>query len=327
MNASEATNPGAEQSTPDLGPGSALAPPAPRRRAAAAAGSWALVGAIALASAALGWTTGRAHAEHVARTEAVSRAGLVLVEASFDGAGLPAADGPFPDAGGPSGPADAPPPAELVGRLKADLLALRALYRRLAEVAELDGGEFDLEFESDAVTGDGEPLSALDPADPAAPRLLIERIDPMLERSSAMARIFADRRREYDARVSGRPLAGGAVSSGFGHRTDPMTGRRVAHRGLDYTGAVGEPIHALADGVVTYAGVNGGYGKLVEIEHADGFRTRYAHNDSVLVGLGERVDKGERIATLGNSGRSTGPHLHLEVRRDGVATDPRFFVR
>ena len=327
-------------------------------RARAAPGSWVLLGAVVAASASLGWLAGREHGELAARPAAVAagatgaavagpeRDGLVLVEASFDGGEEGRADGA---AGGglrvgPGGtasalvgplpgpvPGDAPAgpdaPAELVGRLKADLLFLRALYRRLADVAELDGGEFDVEFESDRTTGDGEPLPALDPANPGALGVLIERIDPMLERSRAMERLFAERRRDYDARVSGRPLAGGSISSGFGRRQDPLTGRTVAHRGLDFTGTIGQPIHALADGVVTYAGTNGGYGRLVELQHADGYRTRYAHNDAVLVELGALVKKGEPIATLGNSGRSTGPHLHLEVRRDGTATDPRFFVR
>lgn len=315
-------------------PSSVAAPRAPR--AVAAAGSWTLVGVIAASSAALGWFSGHAHGELDARAGAPGGQGeLVVVEASFDagaaarpggvpggaipGAALGAIRGPVPDA--------APASPELVGRLKADLLTLRALYRRLAAVAELDGGEFDVDFESDATTSDGEPLSALDPAKPAALGVLIARTDPMLARSAHMESIFTDRRREYDARVSGKPLADAAISSGFGYRVDPLTGRRVAHRGLDFTGHVGDPVHALADGVVTYAGLNGSYGQLVEIEHTDGYRTRYAHNDSVLVPLGKYVKKGEAVATLGNSGRSTGPHLHLEVRRDGAATDPRFFVR
>ena len=350
---------------PTAPPAASTAPPAGAptgapARARAAPGSWLLLGTIVAASASLGWLAGREHGQLAARPAAgAGPGGLVLVEASFDGGkggeadggglrvgpggtasalvgpvpgpflGPDPAPGPVPVPGTASGdaPADPGAPAELVGRLKADLLSLRALYRRLADVAELDGGEFDVEFESDRATGDGEPLSALDPADPDALGVLIERIDPMLDRSRAMERLFVERRRDYDARVSGRPLEGGAISSGFGRRQDPLTGRTVSHRGLDFTGAVGQPIHALADGVVTYAGANGGYGRLVELQHADGYRTRYAHNDAVLVELGALVRKGEPIATLGNSGRSTGPHLHLEVRRDGTATDPRFFVR
>ena len=293
---------------------------------------WALVGTIAAASAALGWTAGVESGERraggLAPDVAPGGAAVVLVEASFDGRDAAAATPPAPAAATPPAPPPATPaPAELVGALKADLLTLRSLYRRLAEVAELDGGEFDVDFASDLSSGDGAPLGALDPADPDALGVLIDRIDPMLERSAVMERVFVERRREYDARVSGRPVDGARISSGFGERTDPLTGRRVAHRGLDYVGRVGEPVRALAAGIVTFAGTNGGYGRLVEIQHADGYRTRYAHNDTVLVGLGARVDKGETVATLGNSGRSTGPHLHLEVRRDGVATDPRFFVR
>ena len=99
------------------------------------------------------------------------------------------------------------------------------------------------------------------------------------------------------------------------------------HRGVDFPGFVGEPILAIASGVVTYAGANGGYGNLVELEHANGYRTRYAHNDKILVALGAVVTKGQQIATLGSSGRSTGPHLHFEVRHHGQALDPQYFIR
>lgn len=218
--------------------------------------------------------------------------------------------------------------AREIGRLKAELLRLRVLFQRLAEVAEIDhDGEFDLDFQIDAKTGDGEPLSQLDPSAPDALAVLFARLDPMINEVSRMQHLYLDRRREFDRRLSGRPLASGSLSSGFGRRVDPLSGRSVMHRGLDFVAEVGEPVLAIADGVVTWSGRNGGYGLLVELEHADGFSTRYAHNDANLVELGSRVRKGEAIATLGSSGRSTGPHLHLEVRREGKAIDPRFFVQ
>lgn len=271
-----------------------------------------LLGVIVAASAATGWAFGRAQPSDE----------LLLVEASF-----------HPDTGGGDAATAASeavlvPDADEVGRLRAEMLRLRVLFQRLADVAELDDdGEFDLDFDIDGRTGAGEPLSALDPASPDTLPLLIERFAPMVYQSERMARIFAERRQDFDRRLSGRPLADGRLSSGFGHRVDPITGARVMHRGLDFTGSVGDPVLAIADGVVTWSGPNGGYGLLVELEHAGGFRTRYAHNDENLATLGARVRKGEQIATLGSSGRSTGPHLHLEIRKEGTALDPRYFVR
>ena len=265
-----------------------------------------LVLMLVFGSATIGWILGRDTGDE-----------LVLVEASFnEEQPMVASD------------ATAAGVSEGIGTLKAEILHLRVLFQRLAEIAEIDhDGEFDVDFEIDSHTGDGEPLSQLDPESPDALPALFARLDPMIEQASRMQRIFFDRRREFDRRLSGRPLANGTVSSGFGIRTDPLTGARVMHRGLDFVGEVGEPILAIADGVVTWSGANGGYGLLVELEHADGFRTRYAHNDATLVELGSRVRKGEAIATLGSSGRSTGPHLHLEVRHRGEATDPRFYIR
>ena len=261
---------------------------------------------------------------------------MVVVNANFQGEVLPGNGGTLPsldpDGGNPESSemstARAGYDAEQIGQLKAEVLRLRVLFQRLAEVAEIEHeGEFDLDFEIDAKTGDGEPLSRLDPHAPDALPVLFARLDPMIREVDSLRSIYLDRRRAFDRRLSGRPLATGKMSSGFGYRVDPLTGRRAMHHGLDFVADVGEPILAIADGVVTWSGPNGGYGLLVELEHAGDFSTRYAHNDTTLVQAGDRVRKGEIIATLGSSGRSTGPHLHLEVRHRGTATDPRYFIR
>lgn len=122
---------------------------------------------------------------------------------------------------------------------------------------------------------------------------------------------------------SGWPLvSGGVITSEFGIRRHPITGRRAMHTGLDISGEVGAEIVAMADGVVTFSGRKSGYGNIVEIRHANGMETRYAHNLRNLVSEGTLVRKGQTIALLGNTGRSTGPHVHLEVRRNGEALDP-----
>ncbi len=126
--------------------------------------------------------------------------------------------------------------------------------------------------------------------------------------------------------LSGRPVRSGYISSAFGVRTDPFSGEPARHNGVDFAGRIGEPILATAPGVVTWAGSRFGYGLMVEIEHADGYRTRYAHAKSVRVQVGEMVQKGQTVATLGNTGRSTAPHVHYEVLKDGKPVDPMLYL-
>ena len=118
-----------------------------------------------------------------------------------------------------------------------------------------------------------------------------------------------------------RPLKGW-ISSRFGYRESPFTGRREFHRGLDIATHAGSPILAPADGLVTYAGPKGLMGNMVAIEHGFGMVTRYGHAQKLLKKKGERVKRGEVIALVGSTGRSTGPHLHYEVRLNGVAVNP-----
>jgi murein DD-endopeptidase MepM/ murein hydrolase activator NlpD len=115
-------------------------------------------------------------------------------------------------------------------------------------------------------------------------------------------------------------------SSSYGWRSDPFTGENAFHEGLDFPGPAGTPIYAAADGIVTTAEDSAGYGKLVKIEHGSGLETRYGHNSNLMVKAGERVAKGQLIAEMGSTGRSTGPHLHYEIRLNGNALDPRQYL-
>jgi len=124
-----------------------------------------------------------------------------------------------------------------------------------------------------------------------------------------------------------KPTASGIKTSGFGVRFDPFTGRPALHAGLDFGGPMGTAIYVTAPGVVSFTGVRSGYGNVVEVDHGGGFKTRYAHLSSIGVRLGERVALGERIAAMGSTGRSTGPHLHYEVWVNGRAQNPDRFVR
>jgi murein DD-endopeptidase MepM/ murein hydrolase activator NlpD len=116
-------------------------------------------------------------------------------------------------------------------------------------------------------------------------------------------------------------------TSGFGYRRDPKTGGKRMHRGVDFAGPVGTPLHATADGVVVHAGWSSGYGRLVKIKHAFGIETRYAHLSKIIVKEGQKVSRGQRIGDMGASGRVTGPHLHYEVRVDGKAVNPMIFIK
>lgn len=116
-------------------------------------------------------------------------------------------------------------------------------------------------------------------------------------------------------------------TSGFGYRRDPKGAGTRMHEGTDFAAAHGTPIYATADGVVTHAGWSGGYGRLVKIKHAFGIETRYAHMSQIRVSVGDRVSRGDRIGDMGNSGRSTGTHLHYEVRVGSAPTNPMTYIR
>ena len=122
------------------------------------------------------------------------------------------------------------------------------------------------------------------------------------------------------------PIEGAELVSSFGNRDDPLTGRRAFHGGLDFAASVGTAIHAAAGGKVTVAGFKADFGWVVEVDHGNGLGTRYAHASLLYVKVGDLVTPGDRIAAVGSSGRSTGPHLHFEVLRRGEAIDPRRYL-
>lgn len=154
-------------------------------------------------------------------------------------------------------------------------------------------------------------------------------IDPRFERLGlSLARMSAlERGLEAVPQVTPTSLAMTSVSSGFGYRRDPFTGGAAMHSGLDFRGPIGAPIYAAADGVVSFVGRKAGYGNVVEIDHGNGLMTRYAHMSRFAARVGTRIEAGSVIGAIGNTGRSTGPHLHFEVRLNGRAVDPRPFLK
>jgi murein DD-endopeptidase MepM/ murein hydrolase activator NlpD len=219
--------------------------------------------------------------------------------------------------------------ASRVGQMNAHVIRLDALGRRLTDMAKLDKGEFDFDREP-AVGG---PEGVMEGAVAAAPELtamlddLANQIKDRERQLAVLESLISTRNLSRQIVPGGRPVTSGWISSCFGHRADPFTGRRAFHRGLDFAGPSGAEVVAVASGVVTYSKERFGYGKVVEINHGNGYVTRYAHNQRVLVAPGDTIQKGQPIALIGSTGRSTGPHLHFEVLKQGRAVDPMSFVK
>lgn len=151
----------------------------------------------------------------------------------------------------------------------------------------------------------------------------LQRLDATL---LAIERATDERNLEFWTYPSRTPVPGVARNSGFGNREDPFNRGAAFHSGLDFPAPTGTPIHASAGGRVVYAGYRPEYGYTVEIDHGNGLVTRYAHCSRLLVKPGEVVTPGQRIAAIGTTGRSTGPHLHFEVLKDGRYSDPELYL-
>lgn len=217
--------------------------------------------------------------------------------------------------------------ATRVGQMNAHVIRLDALGRRLTEMANLDKGEFN--FDTPPAVGGPEGLveGAVGSTDLTAMLDdLTRQIKDRERQLSVLESMISTRNLSRQIVPGGRPVTQGWISSYFGHRADPFTGRKAFHRGVDFAGPAGSQVVAVASGVVTYTKERFGYGKTVEINHGNGYVTRYAHNQRVLVKVGETVQKGQPIALIGSTGRSTGPHLHFEVLKQGRAVDPMTFV-
>ena len=215
-----------------------------------------------------------------------------------------------------------------IGLLQAHVMRLDALGRKLVKMARIDKGEFN--FESTPALGGPEALTnkGLDPDE------LTQAIDQLgfeLEHREdqlvVLENLVLNENLQKEVQPSGRPIVKGWISSYYGMRTHPLSGRREMHKGVDFAGKLGGPVIAVAKGVVTYAGKRYGYGQVIDIAHGNGYTTRYGHNSRLLVSVGDTVEKGFQIAEIGSSGRSTGPHVHFEVLKNGRVTNPVRFIR
>jgi len=216
-----------------------------------------------------------------------------------------------------------------IAQLQAHVMRLDALGDRLVDVGKLDRGEFDFASAppqggaEDSVPGDSLGVNDLSNEMARISGLLADRE----EKLSALEYVLMNRKVLADVMPSGRPVKQGWMSSGYGKRTDPFNGKKSYHRGVDFAGKRGSDVVAVASGVVVRAEKASGYGNLVEIRHVDGYTTLYGHNKENLVRAGDVVSKGQTIALLGSTGRSSGPHVHFEVHRDGKIVDPQRYVR
>ena len=217
-----------------------------------------------------------------------------------------------------------------IGQMNARIIRLDALGRRLTQMADLDDGEFDFDSEP-ALGGPEEPyLSGSAVAVPevlAAMTGLSQQLDNREAQLGVLESVLINQQLVDRVSPQGRPVESGWMSSYYGRRTDPFTGKPANHKGVDFAGKAGAEVFAVADGVVTWSSDRYGYGELVEINHGNGYATRYAHNAENLVEVGEEVKKGQTVALMGDTGRATGPNLHFEVLHQGNQVNPVNFIR
>ncbi len=212
--------------------------------------------------------------------------------------------------------------------LQARLLRLDAVGERITDIADLDTDEFDFS-QPVPVGGPGNASGQrYDSSDVLAAVDQLERqLEDRQQQLEILEGLMVDRKIQSDVFIAGRPIDNGWIASRFGQRPDPFTGRMSFHAGIDFTtGRSGAEIHTVASGVITWSGPRSGYGLMVEVNHGNGFTTRYAHAEKLLVEVGDVVKKGQDIALVGSTGRSTGPHVHFEVYKNGRVVDPAAYI-
>ncbi len=215
-----------------------------------------------------------------------------------------------------------------VGQMQAQMMRLNAVGEHLAKKAQLSTQEFNFD-EFPAVGG----ANVNESDESFTQNQLMDEIDQLDQQLSLrekqmqlLATFSANRRLSKEVRPAGLPVAKGWLSSHYGYRADPFTGKKKFHHGVDIAGKSGTAVLAAASGLVTWAGKKGGYGYLIEIDHGAGYVTKYAHNKEMVVNTGDLVKQGDVIAKMGSTGHSTGPHVHFEVLRHGKKVNPRKYL-
>ena len=216
-----------------------------------------------------------------------------------------------------------------IAELQSQVLRLNALGDRLAEEAKIPEKEFNFQ----ALPPSGGPVNGEEVLEkPTIAEMLadITMLESQLAFEEKQLKVLESltlgHHIENTSYLSGRPITKGWLSSYYGIRKDPFNGRPAMHKGVDFAGKENADVIATASGVVTWADERYGYGELIEINHGKGFKTRYGHNKSLLVEVGDVVTKGQVIAKMGSTGRSTGPHVHYEILKNNTQINPIKYV-
>ncbi|MFT6902440.1 MAG: murein DD-endopeptidase MepM/ murein hydrolase activator NlpD [Colwellia sp.] len=216
-----------------------------------------------------------------------------------------------------------------LAELQSQVLRLNALGDRLAEEASIPDNEFNFQ----QAPPSGGPMYQADGVKQTSLAELSQGIDTLAEtleheekQLKMLESVSFGHHIENTRYLSGRPITKGWLSSYFGLRKDPFNGKPAMHKGVDFAGSENDDIIATASGVVSWASSRYGYGNLIEINHGDGLKTRYGHNKTIAVSVGDVVNKGQVIAKMGSTGRSTGPHVHYEILRNNRQIDPKKYV-
>lgn len=215
--------------------------------------------------------------------------------------------------------------AARLAELQAQANRLNALGSRLTRAGQLEDGEFD--FDAPVGQGGGGVTRDMPAAELRARLVALEgdyrRAGIQL---AILESLLFNRALDRSLLPSRAPVADSFVTSGFGGRADPFGGGSQFHKGIDFQARTGDPVLAVADGVVAFAGAKSGYGNVVDVDHGNGYVTRYAHNSRLVVREGDLVRAGQQVALAGSTGRSTGAHVHFEVWENGRVVNPRKFL-
>lgn len=214
-----------------------------------------------------------------------------------------------------------------IGQMQGHITRLNALGAKLVKMASLDESEFEFD-NPPAVGGPAEAAPVDEKGDnlERAVSSLSKELGYREYQLFVLEEVLRSRNLHQEVYPAGRPINKGWISSYYGYRNDPFDGDREFHKGIDIASKEGTEIFAVAGGVVTWADRRWGYGNLVEINHGNGYVTRYGHCSKLLVKEGEAVKKGQVVALMGSTGRSTGPHVHFEVLQDGKQVNPLDFM-
>ncbi|VAW56770.1 Peptidase, M23/M37 family [hydrothermal vent metagenome] len=215
--------------------------------------------------------------------------------------------------------------AARLGEIQAQAMRLNALGQKLVTIAKLDKNEFN--FQNSPGMGGPDELGIQEMDFSSEIDAVIAELEDREQQLNVLENILLSTKMQDEVFPAGRPIKRGWISSNYGTRTNPFSGKLQFHKGMDFAGKLGSDVLAVAGGVVTWSSDRYGYGNLVEINHGNGYITRYGHNRENLVAVGETVKRGQLISHMGSTGRSTGPHVHFEVLKNGRQINPLKFVQ